>query len=413
MTNVLLTPPLIQFFGSDGTTPNALGKVYFYQAGTSTPKNTYDQDGATNANPVILDPAGRADIWINGSYKVVVKTADDVTISTTDNLVPFTASSTLDGLSDVLYDITTDNNLIIGRNTALTTGAKFNVFIGEAAGSTASTTATDNNTAVGYHALQDLAAGNANTAVGSLAGKDISSGTNNTVVGYNALSTLTTGSSCTAIGDTCLTNNLSGGANTGVGYGALFSTTGANNTALGTTAGFTGTANTTGTSNTYIGYSAQTNGAAYTNSTAIGANAIVTASNTMQLGDSGVTTVTCGTSNTASIKALNTAKVYGCVAVSGATPTLEESFNVTSIGDTGTGQLTVTIATDFANAIYTVVTGAELTATSYAVANDRKVYVRFGTQAAGTFDLDCIDSTAVTNVVKDPETWYFAAFGKQ
>ena len=37
------------------------GKVYFYVAGTSTPQDTYtDSTGKTaNANPVILDSAGR------------------------------------------------------------------------------------------------------------------------------------------------------------------------------------------------------------------------------------------------------------------------------------------------------------------------------------------------------------------
>ena len=39
---------------------------------------------------------------------------------------------------------------------------------------------------------------------------------------------------------------------------------------------------------------------------------------------------------------------------SGGTPTLDDSFNVTSIGDTAVGKLTVTIATDFANDDYSV-----------------------------------------------------------
>jgi len=105
------------------------------------------------------------------------------------------------------------------------------------------------------------------------------------------------------------------------------------------------------------------------------------------------------------------AKCWGMADVSANVPTLRKSYNITSITDTATGQLTVTVATDFSDAFYAVVIGSRLTATTYAVANDRKVYVRFGTQAAGSFILDCIDSTATTNLAKDPDSWNWACFG--
>ena len=52
--------------------------VYFYIAGTSTPKDTYSDstESAANTNPVILDSRGEADIWVSGIYKVVVYTGD-------------------------------------------------------------------------------------------------------------------------------------------------------------------------------------------------------------------------------------------------------------------------------------------------------------------------------------------------
>ena len=58
-----------QFFDNDGA-PLAGGKVYSYTAGTSTPLATYtDQGGATpNANPVILDANGEANIWVSDAY---------------------------------------------------------------------------------------------------------------------------------------------------------------------------------------------------------------------------------------------------------------------------------------------------------------------------------------------------------
>jgi hypothetical protein len=64
----------------------AFGKVFTYQAGTNTPKATFvSEDGVTeNTNPVILNGAGYADIYLVGSYKIVVKDADDVDVWTAD-----------------------------------------------------------------------------------------------------------------------------------------------------------------------------------------------------------------------------------------------------------------------------------------------------------------------------------------
>jgi microcystin-dependent protein len=64
--------------------PLAGGQVWTYQAGTSTPATTYADQGLTiaNANPVILDAAGRADLWIPDAsvmtYKWVVQDANGV-----------------------------------------------------------------------------------------------------------------------------------------------------------------------------------------------------------------------------------------------------------------------------------------------------------------------------------------------
>lgn len=77
-----------QEFDNNGD-PLSGGKVYTYEAGTTTPKATYtDSTGNTaNANPVVLDSSGRADIWLgDGGYKFVLKTSADVTIKTVDNV---------------------------------------------------------------------------------------------------------------------------------------------------------------------------------------------------------------------------------------------------------------------------------------------------------------------------------------
>lgn len=66
------------------------GLLYTYAAGTTTPLATYtDAGGLTaNANPIVLDARGEANVWFDGSklYKLVLKTAADVTIWTVDNV---------------------------------------------------------------------------------------------------------------------------------------------------------------------------------------------------------------------------------------------------------------------------------------------------------------------------------------
>lgn len=74
---------------SDGTI-NAGGKLNFYTVGTSTRKNTYsDVDLTTaNANPVVLDSAARATVFLDGDYKLVYTDSSDVTIYTRQNINP-------------------------------------------------------------------------------------------------------------------------------------------------------------------------------------------------------------------------------------------------------------------------------------------------------------------------------------
>jgi len=84
-----LTPsPVMQFFDNAGN-PLSGGKLYTYAAGTSTPLATYtDQGGATpNANPVVLNTRGEANIWLGTSlYKFTLKDSTDVLIWTADNI---------------------------------------------------------------------------------------------------------------------------------------------------------------------------------------------------------------------------------------------------------------------------------------------------------------------------------------
>lgn len=90
MAGILASVLKHQFFDNNGN-PLAGGLLYSYQAGTSTPQSTYTDSGlgAPNANPVVLDSAGRCDLWANPSlsYKYVMKDSSGNTLWTVDNQV--------------------------------------------------------------------------------------------------------------------------------------------------------------------------------------------------------------------------------------------------------------------------------------------------------------------------------------
>lgn len=98
-----------QFFDNNGNPLNG-GKVYTYEAGTTTPKTTFtDSTGDTqNANPVILDSAGRAAIWLgDGGYKFILKTSADVTVGGTFDNIGGVASTAFAGNTQEISSNTT------------------------------------------------------------------------------------------------------------------------------------------------------------------------------------------------------------------------------------------------------------------------------------------------------------------
>lgn len=80
--NTFQSPPK-----ADGTV-NAGGLVHFYEPGTSTRKDTYSDNALTtpNANPLVLDSAGRGVAFLKGKYKVRLETSDGVLIKELDNV---------------------------------------------------------------------------------------------------------------------------------------------------------------------------------------------------------------------------------------------------------------------------------------------------------------------------------------
>ena len=156
---------------------------------------------------------------------------------------------------------TAQNNLLVGAGTGagLTTGYQ-NSFFGQNSG--AKTTTGFDNSFFGNFSGNNNAGGNANSFFGAGAGVNNSSGGSNSFFGMEA----------------------------GIG-----NTSGSGNTFVGRLAGFS---NTTENDNTFIGYRAN-GAAAITNATAIGANAVVTTSNTMVLGTGAVAVKVPGSLNVA------------------------------------------------------------------------------------------------------------------
>jgi Chaperone of endosialidase len=146
-------------------------------------------------------------------------------------------------------------------NTAEGTNALFNL-----------TTGTD-NTAIGFHALLSNTTGGFNTANGASALFSNTTGGGNTATGAQALLSNTTGCCNTATGLNALKKNTTGNANTATGFDALLrNTTGGFNTATGDSA--LGS-NTTGGGNTANGVDALVDNNTGSNNTANGASALL------------------------------------------------------------------------------------------------------------------------------------------
>ena len=97
-----------QYFDDAGD-PLINGKLFFYESGTNTPKDTYADTNQTivNTNPVILTAAGRQpNIFFTGSARVVLTSSDDVQIEVRD---PEGAGSGAEGFGS--WDISTIYNV--------------------------------------------------------------------------------------------------------------------------------------------------------------------------------------------------------------------------------------------------------------------------------------------------------------
>jgi uncharacterized protein (TIGR02145 family) len=246
----------------------------------------------------------------------------------TSYTMPIASQSTIGGIV-VGANLSIDNNGVLsasssgipytGATNAVDLGAYDLTVNGLTIGRGPSNGGTNNNTntALGYQVMigqNGAGGGSRNTAVGSQAARYMKDGADNTAIGFSALGGSTNpiwSDYNTAIGSYSLSNTqCCNGRNTGVGYSSLQNTTGSYNTSLGYNSG---TDNTSGTFNTIIGANANVSSGALSNATAIGGGAIVTASNTIQLGSNSVTNV--NTSGTLTAGNINTGGTISAVSI--------------------------------------------------------------------------------------------------
>ena len=278
------------------------------------------------------------------------------------------------------------DSIYIGNDpTGTTNNAEKNVAVGITA--LGQVTTGDGNVAVGYDALKLNSIGFFNTATGVLALASNTEGDNNTALGVEALFTNISGQQNTASGAAALFNNTTGGENTASGNEAMHgNTSGHNNTASGYDAL---RSNITGSNNTAIGFKADVLSSALENATAVGNGAIVSASNTMQLGNTSVTNVkTSGSVTAGAITIPNTDGSTGqLLATDGSgqlywltlVPLTEAQASAITANTVKTG-----ITSDQANAITanTVKTGITSDQANAITANTAKTVLALGTTSS-------------------------------
>jgi len=99
--SISYTGSQVQVFDDNGD-PVSGALINFYEPGTTTRKDTYtdSSNGTVNANPVVCDANGRAEIWYDGAYKVI--TTDSSAVQIGDTIDNFNSDSTSSSSNGVL-----------------------------------------------------------------------------------------------------------------------------------------------------------------------------------------------------------------------------------------------------------------------------------------------------------------------
>ena len=278
--NLLIFSPSA-FSVNDGALTIEDGKKFFLQFPTAQGTENL---ATTNISGVLTSTNNTHNLGFG--YQALLNKVDGSAIDNTafgfQALSALTLGDSNTAIGDLALQIMTGTSATTSQNTAvghqagrfLLTGTN-NTFLGYNAGSGTSSHSTSNsNTCVGSKAGQSLTTGDNNNCFGEEAGAGITSGTGNTCFGGFSGKTISTTNTNTAIGES-----------------SFFFGTGSDNVMIGNQAGATGTAITSGSRNTFIGTQTQSTSATITNSTSIGYQAQVTASNQIVLGTASETVI--------------------------------------------------------------------------------------------------------------------------
>jgi hypothetical protein len=232
--------------------------------------------GIARGKIIYGDASGDPAVLTAGSNTQVL-TSDGTDISWADAAG---GASAIDDLSDALTN---------------SSGATIGIGTGALAADDGS---ANNNTALGYQALNDATTAAFNVAVGYQAMDSMTTGFGySTAVGYQALGGATTGYGNTALGHTALSGVITGNNNTAIGRGAGSSVTGSSCVIIGHDAG-----RLAGTGSVAIGADSLTSLSLATSAVAVGLNtlkALTSGANNTAVGQDGLVNATTGANNTA------------------------------------------------------------------------------------------------------------------
>jgi hypothetical protein len=284
-----------------GVAPGAITSTYLANSAVTTGKVADSAIGTTKLSDASVTAAKIADNAV-GTTKLsdasvtAAKIAAPLSLTSNSPLFTFSvansgggAALTADGSinTSTQYLITGSRvlggsflgNLYVGFAAGALNAGTSNVFIGQ---NTGAKNTGSQNTFAGAFAGRENTTGWANSFFGDNSGGKNTTGTGGSFFGDGSGQSNTTGNANTFIGGAAGQFNTAGSSNTFIGQVAgQINTSGSRNTYLGMSVGLT--ADPASNANTLIGYSASS-GAGVNNSTAIGAGALVTQSNSIVLG---------------------------------------------------------------------------------------------------------------------------------
>ena len=249
-----------------GQSNQAANSIALNAAGSNSPLNP--SNAGFYVNPIRNATATSNLLYYNAGTKEVT--------TSTGGFVDLTTAQTIAGVKTFGSNISA-NGVSLGR------GAGNN----------------DESVAIGQGAMgSSNVNGKRNTALGAfaMARYNGTAWDNNTSIGYNNLPSMTSGSGNTSVGAESMMSLVTGQENTSIGNQSLIGVRGNSNVGVGKRSGQTITS---GSQNTILGTDADVSSATLNNATAVGYGAQVAASNTIQLGNSSVTSVKTNGSITA------------------------------------------------------------------------------------------------------------------